>query len=139
MSANPEGETAEQVEAGSLYRLVPNWTTHWDYERGRPEPRAFRKDRDIGVSMLLKDKISMAEIVRRKPALEPFAVCEFAIEELRAEQGVWVKPDHDEVFGDAHVLVMGITKRRIDWLRDLALKRIVKYPAPAKPDPRPVL
>ena len=139
MSAQPEGETRPQIAAGSLYRLVPNWNSHWDYERGKPEPRAFRKDGDIGVSMLLTERISMAEIFRRKPALQPFAVCEFSIEELIVEPGVWVWPDHDEDYGDAHVLVMGITKGRVDWLRALALKRIVKYPGPAKPDDRPEL
>ena len=43
----------EALEHGSLYRLVPNWKGFWDYRAGRPEPRAFRKDADGGVSMVI--------------------------------------------------------------------------------------
>jgi hypothetical protein len=78
----------------------------------------------------------MAEIFVRKPHLQPFAVCELVVEELLTEEGVWVMQDPDDDFGDAHALIMGITKRRIDWLRDLARKRIVKFPGPAKRDDR---
>jgi hypothetical protein len=129
----PTDVVGEEIEAGHLYRTVPNWDGYWDYERNVPEPRAFRKDGDVGVSMVVAERLSIAEMFTRKPKLGPFAVCEFVIEELRAEDGVWVTPDPDEDFGDAHALVMGITKRRIDWLRDLAVQRIVKYPEPMKP------
>ena len=131
MSAPPA--PPERVETGSLYRLVPNWLTHWDYDRGVPEPRAFRKDGDIGVSMLRSDRITLEGIFQRKPNLKEFAVCEILVADLIADRDVWIEVDPDDDFGDAHVLVMGITKRRIDWLRDLGARRIINRPGPAKP------
>ena len=130
----PANAVGEEIETGHLYRLVPNWDGYWDSQRNLPEPRAFRKDGDIGVSMVVAERLSLAGIFARKPKLEPFAACEFVIEELRAEPDVWVMADFDEDFGDAHAMVMGITKRRIDWLRALAVQRIVKYPAAMKPN-----
>ena len=132
----PAGAAGKALETGTLYRLVPNWDTHWDYERNLPEPRAFRKDGDVGVSMIWKERMPMHEVFTKKPSLRPFGVCEFAVEELVAEDGVWAMEDVDDDFGDAHHLVMGITKRRVDWLRELAIKRIVKFPDPAKPADR---
>ena len=135
--AEPPSSAGESLERGSLYRLVPNWKGFWDYSVGRPEPRAFRKDADGGVSMIIKERLSIEGIIAIKPHVAPFAVCEFLVEELVAADGVWVKLDFDpDGFGDAHVSVMGITKRRVDWLRDLALRRIVKAPGPEKPDDR---
>ena len=122
----------ERVETGSLYRLVPNWSTHWDYERDTPEPRAFRKDGDVGVSMLRSDRITPEDIFHRKPNLKEFAICGILVADLIADGDVWVESDPDDDFGDAHALVMGITKRRIDWLRDLGARRIIKRPGPAK-------
>ncbi|HEX9818596.1 MAG TPA: hypothetical protein VGD07_03180 [Methylomirabilota bacterium] len=69
----------------------------------------------------------------KKPALKDFAVCEIVIADLLEDADVWVMEDHDDDFGDAHVLIMGISKRRVDWLCALGSRRIVKYPAPAKP------
>lgn len=132
----PPGEVGEALDHGFLYRLVPNWKGLWDYSTGRPEPRAFRKDADGGVSMLIAERLTIEQIIAVKPAVAAFGVCEFAVEELVAETGVWVKLDPDPDFGDAHVSVMGITKRRVDWLRDLAVRAIVKVPGPAKPDER---
>ena len=89
--------------------------------------------------MLIKERLSIEDIIAIKPAVADFGVCEFLVEELLAEEGVWVKLDSDpdpDGLGDAHASVMGITKRRVDWLRDLALKRIVKVPGPEKPDDR---
>lgn len=129
----PRDAVGESIASGSLFRLIPNWSSHWDYDRGLPEPRSFRKDGDIGVSMLVKERITIPRIFEIQPAIREFGVCEFSIEELLVEDGVWVKVDDDEDFGDAHVLVIGITKRLVDWLRELAIKRIVKKPGPAKP------
>lgn len=134
--AKPADADGEEVASGCLYRLVPNWATHWDYERGLPEPRAFRRDGDIGVSVLIKERISVDAIFRIKPRLKDFAVCELVIEELLQDRDVWVKLDPDDDWGEAreaHALIMGITKRRIDWLRELGIKLIVKTPGPAKP------
>jgi hypothetical protein len=131
--AKPPGAPGNEVTTGTLYRLVPNWDTHWNYEAGLPEPRAFRKDGDIGVSMVRSDRITPDGIFEKKPTLANFAVCEISIEDLLADKDVWVIEDPDEDFGDAHVIVMGITKRRVDWLCDLASRRIIKQPGAAKP------
>jgi hypothetical protein len=133
----PPGAVGESIDAGHLYRLVPNWRSHWDYARNRPEARAFRKDSDIGVSMLLKERISIERIFEIKPRLRNFAVCELSVEELLVDDGVWVKLEPDEEWGDArdaHVLVIGITKRRVDWLRELGMRNVVKPPGPPQPD-----
>jgi hypothetical protein len=132
----PPDAVGEALERGSLYRLIPNWKGFWNYNAGWPEPRAFRKDADGGVSMLIAERLTIEQIIAVKPAVAAFGVCEFSGEELVAEDGVWVKLDRDPDFGDAHVSVMGITKRRVDWLRDLALRRIAKAPGPEKPGER---
>lgn len=132
----PPGAVGEAVESGSLYRLIPNWSGYWDYERGMPEARAFRKDGDLGVSMLVAQRITPEQIFAIKPWLQEFAICEIVIEALHQERDVWVKLDPDDDWGDAreaHVLVMNITKRRVDWLRDLGRQRIVKLPGPPGP------
>ena len=76
----PQDAVGEALERGSLYRLVPNWKGFWDYRAGRPEPMAFRKDADGGVSMLIKERLSIEDIVAIKPAVADFGVCEFLVE-----------------------------------------------------------
>ncbi len=53
---------------------------------------------------------------------------------------VWVELDYDqEVWGDDHVLVMGVTTRLRDWIRDLATvvhePDVLRDPIPDPPDP----
>ena len=50
--------------------------------------------------------------------------------DLLQDPAVSVMEDPGDDFGAAHIIVMGITKRRVDWLCELARRQIVKLPEP---------
>ncbi len=86
--------------------------------------------------MLIAQRITPERIFEMKPKLKPFAIREISVENLLPEAGVWVMLDPDDDWGDArdaHVLVMGITKRRVDWLWEFGCRQIIKYPDAARP------
>lgn len=97
--SKPAGAEGDALETGSLYRLVPNWATHWDYARGVPEPRSFRKDGDIGVSMMIAQRATPAQMFEVHPHLNAFAVCEILVEDLLRDADVWVRLDPDDSWG----------------------------------------
>jgi hypothetical protein len=133
--------------------LIPNWRGQWDFARRKPKEKAFRRD-DTGVlSMLLASRIGPDEILAKKPR---FGICTFEVAEVTAppplnpqvfksspkrrppEPKVWVEEEYDpELWGDAHVVVKGLTKALEEWLYDLGKQegRMVRWPEPPDEDP----
>ena len=140
---------AEPVQ-GTLYRLVPNWQGYWDYENHKPYSRAFRRDEHGEVSMLLASRITLGKIQEVQPG---FGVVTFEAEELLnppplppqafrpkkkpPERNVSIEPRPDPMWGDAHFVVLGITKSLEEWLYQLGKEpgRLVQEPGPVAPYP----
>jgi hypothetical protein len=134
------------ITTGVLYRLIPNWSTVWDFKRRKPKEKAFRRDTaDGAMSMLLASRITPERIVEKKPG---FGICRFQVEEVTAppplnpqvfqsspkrrppEPKVWVEEDRDPFWGDAHFVVKGLTKSLEEWLYELGKdpKRMERWP-----------
>ena len=128
----PTYAVGQPITTGALYRLVPNWLGFWEYDAGRPSPRAFRKDPDDdGVSMYLKGPMAQDELERRLP---DYAICELDIEVL-CREGLSVI--YDGTVGDeAHVLVRGVTKSKAKALAR-RLAKIMREPGPMKEPDNP--
>ena len=132
-----------RLTSGTLYRLIPNWRSHWDYEHGHAKEKAFRKDGDDGgVSMLQAERITIAQIQHILNGLgqADFGICRFDASEVLnppplpphvykpKKRDLYIEPRPEPPWGDAHFVLMGATGSVHEWLYRLAKTGIEKPP-----------
>jgi hypothetical protein len=160
--ATPPDTPGTPITTGKLYRLIPNWTSHWDKDRNQPKDKAFRRDGDDdAISMLRASHISIPQILAKlrelnanDPLISPhFGICEFQTEALLQPpplppqayrprkpppvREVYVEPRLDETWGDAHVVVLGVSSGLREWLYGLGKLGVVKAAENIIDAPRP--
>lgn len=151
MTTTPPDPSGTRVTTGKLYRLLPNWESQWDKIRGQPKEKAFRRDgKDGGISMLRASHISIDQIMAKLRELnleDPLISADFGISEFQTEtllsppplppqayrprkqppvREVYVEVQRDKIWGDAHVVVMGVTKGLCEWVYELGKSGVVK-------------
>jgi hypothetical protein len=125
------------ITEGILFRFVPNWQTHWEYDLNRPSPRAFRRrPGEEYVSAYLDGKTSVAALA---DLYSDFAICALEVPKLLAHNSeIWVtpRPISDVPEGLALVGIYGINRNRAEWVAR-ELSKTVKGPAAASPPKNP--
>ncbi len=111
MAALPD---EQEITEGKVYRRIPAWATHFNYETQRPTIFAFMpRPLDRGaVSLLLADRVTQEEARRnpQKPNDNSNGLCELDIAKVRKATGGAVSfryaPTKGQL-GDAHVRMYG--------------------------------
>jgi hypothetical protein len=152
LSAAPSG-LGPEVTGGTIFRLLRPTVDYWDDNPGTvPSTGAFRKDGDIGTSMVVKTPESMKKLAE-DPRWKDYGVCELDVRQLISSVPAPVMPPNtdpkripkreikvhenfdEEYWGKDHVLVVGITKGLREYVRDSAI--VVRSPGTMR-DPLPL-
>jgi hypothetical protein len=130
----PSYSPGDRLPSGKVYRRIPNWKTHFDFETGKPDLASFQEHPQTPncISADLNSEEIVGSLNDRRHT--GFGMCVLDIERMAAETGdrAWVEfTPRDPPGSPTHVSIHGCGDAEVQAiLADLAEMVPGYYPKP---------